>query len=126
MSIILYLLQLPAFATLRLLLLQLKVNASSVPSTLCGDQHGYVGAILSPVTYVTIVPIQPFIPLIHPGILQIVHPATRYEIALAKTLHNKGVQTFQSYQLIQRELAQQVFDDVEDKHLSCLRNSITG
>ena len=114
----------PTFTTLHLLLLQLKVDASSVPSILVGGQHGCVGIILSLVTYATLSPVQSFIPPIHPGILQIAHPATQHKIYLAKTLHDKGVRTFPSYQLIQRALIQQLLEDVEDKYLSSLRNRI--
>ena len=69
---------------------------------------------------------QPFVFHIHTGILQIMQPATQYKIALAKTLHNKGVRTFQSYQLIQHAPVQQVLEDVEDKCLSSLRSRFTG
>ena len=77
------------FSTLQLMLLQLKANASSVPSTLGVGQRGYIGVILSPVTYATLAPMTPFEPPAHPGILQVDPPATQFEIALAKTLHDK-------------------------------------
>ena len=60
------------FAALHLFLLQLKVSARYVPSTLGGGQHSYVEIILSPVTHATLAPMQTFIPLMNPGILQIV------------------------------------------------------
>ena len=96
----------PTFSTIQLILLQLKVNTISALSTLGGGKHNYIGVILSPVTYETLAPMQPFELSGHPGILQIVHLVTQYEIALAKTLHNKSVRTVQSYQLIQRALVQ--------------------
>ena len=68
---------------------------------------------------------QPFVPPIHPGILQIIHPATQNERYLAKMLHKEGVRTFQYYQLIQRTLVQKILEAVEDKYLSSLRNRIT-
>ena len=114
------------FSTLHLMLLQPKASASSVPITLCGRQHGYIKVILSPVTYATLDPIQPFEPPIHPEIIQGEHPATQYEIALAKTLHDKSVRTFQLYLLIQRVLVQQVLDAIDKKYLSSLRNRFTG
>ena len=58
---------------LHLLLLQLKANVSSVLITLDEGQHGYVGVIISPVMYATLVPIQPFFPLLHPVHLNVVH-----------------------------------------------------
>ena len=97
----------------------------SIPSTLGGSQHGYVGVILSLVTYDNLALIQPSIALIYPGIFNVVHPTTQYGIVLDKTLHNKEVRTFQSYQLIQRALIQKELEAVEDKYLSNLRNRIT-
>ena len=79
------------------MLLQIKANTSSVPSTLGGGQHGYIRVILSPVIYATLPPMHPFVPPDHPGILQIVHPAMQYKTSLTKTLHNESVRTFQSY-----------------------------
>ena len=90
----------PTFSTHHLMLLQLKSNASSLPSTLGGGQHGCIGVILSPATYATLAPMQPFEFPVHPGVLQVVLPATQFEIVLAKTLHDKNVFTFQSYLLI--------------------------
>ena len=115
----------PTFSTLHLILLQFKANASFVSSTLGRGQKGYIGGIRSLVTYATLAPTQPFKPPAHPGIFQIKHPATQYEIALAKTLHDESVRTFHSYQLIQHALIQQVLEAVEDKYLSSLRNQIT-
>ena len=105
----------PTLSTLRLMILQLKANASSVPSTLGGGQHGYIGVILSPVTYSTLNPMQPFVPPVHLGILHVDLPATQFEIALTKTLHDEDVRTFQSYLLIQRALVQQVLEVIEPK-----------
>ena len=116
----------PTFSTLHLMILQLKANASSVPSTLGDGQHGYIRVILSPVTYATLAHMQPFVPPVHPGVLQVDLPATQFEIALAKTLHDENVRTFQSYLLIQRALVQQVLEAIEPKYLSSLRNRITG
>ena len=61
----------PTYATLKTLKDQLKANATSVPTTLGGGNHGYVGLILSPATYATISPtafIEPTYPGQHPAI----------------------------------------------------------
>ena len=116
----------PTFSTIHLMLLQLKANASSVPSTLGGGQRSYIGVIFSPVTYATLAPMQPFKPLFHPGIFQVDLPATQFEISLAKTLHNENVRPFQSCLLIQHALVQQVLEAINEKYLSSLRNQITG
>ena len=44
----------PTYATLKTLKDQLKANAASVPTTLGGGNHGFLGLILSPATYATI------------------------------------------------------------------------
>ena len=108
------------------MLLRLKANASSVPSTLGGGQYGYIGVILSPVTYATLAPMQPFETPTHPGILQVKLPATEYEIAFTKTLHDKSLCTFQLYLLIQHALVQQVLEVIDETYLSSLRTQITG
>ena len=46
----------PTFATLHCMLLQLKVNTSSVPTELGRGTNGFVGIIMSPATYITIAP----------------------------------------------------------------------
>ena len=114
-----------SFAMLHILLLHLNSNASSAPSILGEGQYGYVVVILSPITYTTLAPMQPLIPPVHPSILNMVQPTTQYEIALIKTLHNEGVRNFQSYQLIQRALFQQLLESVEDKYSRTLRKQTT-
>ena len=46
----------PTYTTLKTLKDLLKANAVSVPTTLGGRNHGYLGLILSPATYATISP----------------------------------------------------------------------
>ena len=61
----------PTYATLKTLKDQLKANAASIPTTLGGGNHGYLGLILSPATYATISPtafIEPAYPGQHPAI----------------------------------------------------------
>ena len=70
----------PTFATLHQLLLELKANAVSVPSTLGGGAHGFIGIILSAVTYVTLAPMPPFVTPVHPGALRVPHGATQYQV----------------------------------------------
>ena len=55
----------PNFSTIHLMLLQLKANTISVPSTLGDGQHGYIRVIFSAVTYATLVPMQNFEPPNH-------------------------------------------------------------
>ena len=75
----------PNVSKLHSMLLQLKVNAISVPSTLGEAAHSYVDVILLPVTYATLAPMDPFIPPTHPNTLDIVHGGTQYEIVFVKS-----------------------------------------
>ena len=56
----------PNYESLKNLKDELKANAASIPTTLCGGTHGYLGLILSPAAYATIAATQ-FIEPIYPG-----------------------------------------------------------
>ena len=61
----------PTYQTLKELKDQLKANAASIPTTLGGGNHGYLGLILSPAAYATISPTaftEPAYPGQHPTI----------------------------------------------------------
>jgi len=55
------------FGPLHAIFLELKTSTRSFPFNLRGGAHGYVGCILSPVTYATITPLNPFITPLHTG-----------------------------------------------------------
>ena len=116
----------PVFESLHHMLLQVKANLSSVPSTLGGGAHGYAGAILSVTTYATLAPTTPFITPVHPGILTVPAGATQYAIAFAKTQHDELMRVFSEYQLVQRATIQQVLEAINPKYVKRLRNRITG
>ena len=75
----------PVVDSLHQILLEVKANLNSVPSTLDGGSHGYAGAILSVPSYATLAPMTLFITPAHPGILTVPPGATQYAIALIKT-----------------------------------------
>ena len=61
----------PNYESLRNLKDQLKANATSIPTTLGGGNHGYLGLILSPTAYATIAAnqfIEPVYPRQHPNV----------------------------------------------------------
>ena len=93
----------PTFTSLQKLLLELKLNAVSVPTTLGGGAHGFTSIILSPPTYTTLSPFHPFVVPIYPDAL-LNQQRTQYEIALPSTLHAEALHNFQKYQLVQRAL----------------------
>ena len=98
----------PVFDSLHQILLEVKANLNSVPSTLSGGAHGYAGAILSVPTYATRAPMTPLITPAHPGVITVPPDATQYDIALIKTQHDENMLTFSEYQLVQRTTIQQV------------------
>ena len=69
---------------LRGILLQLNSNTRSVPSTLGGAAHSYVGIILSPVTYIILDQMDSFVTPAHLGALSVVDGETQYQIMFVK------------------------------------------
>ena len=115
----------PTFTSLHKLLLELKANAFLVPTTLGGRSHGFIIIIISLSTYDTLSPFHPFVVPIHPGAL-LNQQGTQYEISLVTTLHAEALHNFQTYQLVQRSLVQQVLGAIDSKYQTALRNGITG
>ena len=116
----------PEFDGLHQMLLEIKANLSSVPSTLGGGAHGYAGIILSAPTYANLAPGTPFLTPAHPGPLNIPIRATQFEIALAKSQHEEALKNFSEYQLVQRAIIQQVLQAIESKFVTRLRNRVSG
>ena len=115
----------PSFSSLHDLLRRLKANASSVPCTLGGGAHGYVGTLLSPPAYASL-SATPFYAPNHPGALSIPHGSTQFEIAHLKQTHEDTLAIFQDYQLMQRALIRQVLQAVDEQYIAALRNRVTG
>jgi len=108
------------------MILQLKANASSVPTDQGGGSLVYVCIIISPANYATLVSMTPFVPPVNPGVLHVASLATQYQIALAKIQHEEALKYFAKYQLVQRGLIQHVLEVIDHKYLTHLRNRVTG
>ena len=115
----------PSFTPLHNMLSRLKANASSVPCTLGGGVHGYVGTLLSPTAYASLSHTAFHEPT-HPGGLVIPQHSTQYEIAHLKQNHEDSLAIFQDYSLMQRALIRQVCQAVDEQYISALRNRVTG
>ena len=96
----------PTFSNLHQLLRLLKANACSVPCTLGGGTHGYIGILVSAMTYATLAPGTPFVIPVHPGPLHLPPGLTQYQIALEKNQHEEALRVSHEYQLMQRALIQ--------------------
>ena len=104
----------PTYATLKTLKDQLKANAASVPTTLGGGNHGYLGLILSPATYTTISPtafIEPVYPRQHPAIPAGTNVANTSAIIRR---HTEDTRQWREFKNVSTALKNQLLSVVED------------
>ena len=116
----------PTYATLKTLKDQLKANAASVPTTLGGGKHGYLGLILSPATYATISPTA-FIEPVYPG----QHPAIPAGTSAANTStiiqrHTEDTRQWREFKNVSTALKNQLLSAVEDIYVRALRDRHVG
>ena len=116
----------PTYETLHTLKTELKANASSVPTTLGGGNHGYLGMILDPAEYNLVAPGTQFIRPANPGALVAPAAGTAAQIALAEDQHKVAKKLYLETLLLERMLIQQIIEAIETKFLQALRNPITG
>ena len=115
----------PTYETLHLLKNELKANASSVPTTLGGGNHGYLGMILTPAEYHHIPPSDPFTRPPNPGVL-VPNPAgTAAQIASAEDTHPLTKKLYLETLLLKRTIIQQTIKAVDTKYLAALCNPVT-
>ena len=77
----------PTYETLHHLKNELKTNASSVPTTLGGNNHGYLGMILTSAEYHRITLADTFTRPPNPGVLVPNPSGTAAQIAIAEDTH---------------------------------------
>ena len=81
------------YETLHYLKNELKANASSVPTTLGGVNHGYIGMILTPAEYHRITPTDPSTRPPNPGVLFPNQSGTVTQIASVEDTHRTTKKT---------------------------------
>ena len=116
----------PTYATLKTLKDQLKANAASVPTTLGGGNHGYLGLILSPATYVTISPtafIEPAYPGQHPAISASTNAANTSAIIRC---HTEDTRQWREFKNVSTALKNQLLSAAEDIYVRALRDRHVG
>ena len=116
----------PTYATLKTLKDQLKANATFVPTTLCGGNHGYLGLILSPAAYATISPtafVEPTYPGQHPAI-----PAGTNAANTSAIIHHHTEDTRQwrEFKNVSTTLKNQLLSAVEDIYVRALCDRHVG
>ena len=114
------------YETLHHLKNELKSNASFVPTTLGGGNHGYLGMILTPTEYHRIAPVGPFTRPPNPGVL-VPNPAgTAAQIASAEDSYRTTKKLYLETLLLKQTIIQKTIEAVDTKYLSALRNPVTG
>ena len=115
----------PHFESLKILLDELKANASSVPSTLGGGMYGHLGLIISATRYATL----SVTSFDSPGNLGPFDPpaeGTGPQIAAAKDVWHDTIFTFELCQATEKALIAQVVDAVDATYLAALSNVNTS
>ena len=116
----------PNYESLRTLKDQLKANATSIPTTLGGGNHGYLGLILSPAAYATITATQ-FIEHIFPG----QHPNIPAGTSAANTStiirrHTKDLRQWREFKNINTALKNHFLSALDDIYVRALKDRYVG
>ena len=116
----------PTYQTLKELKDQLKANAASIPTTLGGGNHGYLGLILSPAAYATISPtafVKPAYPGQHPAIPAGTNAANTSAIIRR---HTEDMRQWREFKNVSSALKNQLLGAVDDIYIRALRDCHVG
>ena len=116
----------PNYESLKNLKDELKANAASIPTTLGGGTHGYLGLILSPAAYATIAATQ-FIEPIYPG----QHPNVPAGTSAANTStivrrHTEDLRQWREFKNVNTALKNQLLSALDDIYIRALKDRHVG
>ena len=116
----------PNYESLKYLKDQLKANAASIPITLGGGNHGYLGLILSPAAYTAIAATQ-FIEPIYPG----QHPNVPAGTGTANTStiirhHTEDLRQWREFKNVNTALKNQLLSTLDDIYVRALKDHHVG
>ena len=116
----------PNYESLKHLKDQLKANAASIPTTLGGGNHGYLGLILSPAAYTTITATQ-FVEPIYPG----QHPNVPASTSTANTStiirhHTDDLRQWCEFKNVNTTLKNQLLTAIDDIYVCALKDCHVG
>ena len=116
----------PNYESLKNLKDELKANAASIPTTLGGGTHGYLGLILSPAAYATIAATQ-FIEPIYPG----QHPNVPAGTSAANTStivrrHTEDLRQWREFKNVNTALKNQLLSALDDIYICALKDCHVG
>ena len=115
----------PTYETLQNLKNEIKVNASSVLTTLGGGNHSYLGMILTPAEYQRITPTDTFTHPPNQGILVPNPSGTAAQITSAENTHRLTKKLYLETLLLERTFIQQIIEAIDTKYLAALCNPVT-
>ena len=116
----------PAYGTLQVIFSELKANASSVPSTLGGGQHGHLGLVLPEAKYLQLPNTAPWVTPLNPPAFVPPEGATGPQIAAAKEQWQEEKATFVLCQATERALIALLVAAVDNVYIQALQDRITG
>ena len=116
----------PNYEGLKTLKDQLNANAASIPTTLGGGNHDYVGLILSPAAYTTIAA-TPFIEPVYPG----QHPNVPAGTNAANTstilhCHTEDLRQWRDFKNVNTALKNQLLSALDDIYVHALKDRHVG
>ena len=116
----------PNYESLKNLKDQLKANAASIPTTLGGGNHGYLGLILSPATYATIAAnqfIEPIYPGQHPNVPAGTNAANTSTIVCR---HTEDLCQWREFKNVNTALKNQLLSALDDIYVHALKDRHVG
>ena len=114
----------PDYATLTLLKKELQANAQSVPTTLGGGAHGYLGLVLSNVEYAQISAV-PLVIQPHPGALTFPARTSSVEAKLLEVTYKQDLLLYTQCDSLKKTLIQQIIKAVDAEWLIPLQHERT-
>ena len=116
----------PNYEGLKHLKDQLKANAASIPTTLGGGTHGYLGLILSPAAYATIAAtqfIEPGYPGQHPNVPAGTNAAN---ISTIVRRHTEDLRQWREFKNVNTALKNQLLSAIDDIYIRALKHRHVG
>ena len=116
----------PNYESSKYLKNQLKANAASIPTTLRGGNHGYLGLILSPAIYTTIAAtqfVEPIYPRQHPNV------PTGTSATVTSTIvccHKENLCQWREFKNVNTTLNNQLLSALDDIYVHALKDRHVG
>lgn len=116
----------PTYVSIAAIHAKLKINAASIPTTLGGGQHGHLGLVLSPATYLTVANVAFDCPA-NPGIHPHIPPgSTAAQIQEINCQHQAGVKTWKECNNTDTGLKNLLIQAIDDQYIKSLHNRNIG